>query len=370
MTKMKKILYIGGFELPDKNAAAQRVLANAKLLREMNFKVKFVGISKDIANAPQEIDGFQSNPIPYPKSTKDWFHQILTFIDAERVISENPDYVVLYNFPSVASLKILKACHKHGIKVIHDLTEWESAPHWDARSIMRKIDINLRMRYCMKRMDGVICISRYLFDFYRKYTRVILVPPTVNLDDPKWDRNRLISTNEQVKLIYAGNAEFGTKDRLDIIVQEVGKNPMLWLDIIGMTKDQYENGYKTKINYPNIVFHGRIPHKQAVKAVQDADFQMLIRESTLKNNAGFPTKFVESISSGTPLIATLTSNIGDYIVDGKNSIIVNDMASISEILSRVGRLTKDERKQMKCYCLGMTCFDYRMYKDELSKMFY
>lgn len=27
-----------------------------------------------------------------------------------------------------------------------------------------------------------------------------------------------------------------------------------------------------------------------VKAVQDADFQFLIRDSNLKNNAGFPTK--------------------------------------------------------------------------------
>ena len=33
----KSILYLGGFELPDKNAAAQRVMANAKLLREMGF---------------------------------------------------------------------------------------------------------------------------------------------------------------------------------------------------------------------------------------------------------------------------------------------------------------------------------------------
>ena len=40
----KSILYLGGFELPDKNAAAQRVMANAKLLGEMGFDVSFIGI--------------------------------------------------------------------------------------------------------------------------------------------------------------------------------------------------------------------------------------------------------------------------------------------------------------------------------------
>ena len=47
-----RVLYLGGFELPDKNAAAQRVLSNAKLLREMGHDVTFAGISKDINNAP------------------------------------------------------------------------------------------------------------------------------------------------------------------------------------------------------------------------------------------------------------------------------------------------------------------------------
>ena len=43
-----KVLYIGGFELPDKNAAAHRVISNAFLLRELGYEVSFIGISEDI----------------------------------------------------------------------------------------------------------------------------------------------------------------------------------------------------------------------------------------------------------------------------------------------------------------------------------
>lgn len=43
-----KILYIGGFELPDKNAAAQRVVSNAKLCRDLGYEVTLIGVDKSI----------------------------------------------------------------------------------------------------------------------------------------------------------------------------------------------------------------------------------------------------------------------------------------------------------------------------------
>ena len=94
---MKRVLYIGGFELPDKNAAAQRVITNAMLLREIGFEVSFIGISKDIENAPHIVDGFVSNPVPYPKSVNQWMHQIFTFIESSKILAHKPDYVVFYS---------------------------------------------------------------------------------------------------------------------------------------------------------------------------------------------------------------------------------------------------------------------------------
>ena len=37
-----KILYVGGFQLPDKNAAAQRVVNIAKALRDLGHEVIFL----------------------------------------------------------------------------------------------------------------------------------------------------------------------------------------------------------------------------------------------------------------------------------------------------------------------------------------
>lgn len=356
--------------MPDKNAAAQRVMANALLLRDMGFDVIFIGPTKDRTSAVAEVNGFKCEYVDYPTSTSSWLKYITIFVSTDKILEHKPDYVVLYNFPSVASLKILKTCHKHGIEVVHDLTEWESNNHWSPADIMRKIDINLRMRYCMKKMDGVIAISRYLYEYYKGCVNTIMMPPTVDLKAEKWNRNRKLTSGHKIKLVYAGNAGFGIKDRLDIIVKAVVKYPNMQLDVIGMNENNYINGYgPLPKECNNIIFHGRISHAEAIKAVQNADFQFLIRDNNRKNNAGFPTKFVESMACCTPIIATLTSNIGDYLIDGQNGYVVDDCHSLADVLDSISRLSSSEIVKMKEACRDMTVFDYHEYKNIIEKIF-
>lgn len=366
----KFVLYIGGFELPDKNAAAQRVMANAKLLRDLGYKVSFIGISRDIENAPREVDGFTSNPVPYPTGVKEWMQQIFTFVDIDIILERNPTYVVLYNFPAIASLRILNACHKKGIKVIHDLTEWEIALGWSPREIIRKIDINIRMHYCMKKMDGVIAISRYLYEYYSRYTKAILVPPTVDIYNQKFNRNRQFTINNPIHLVYAGSIGRGNKDRLDCIVNTVSKVSSLKLIIVGLTEKQYNAvyGFLPK-DCSNVVFKGRMSHQETIKIVCNSDFQILIRENSLKNKAGFPTKFVESMSCCTPIIATISSNICDYLVDGKNGFIIDEKNSLQSVLDKILKLNKEDIIAMKQECRDFVNFDYRCFKKDFQKIF-
>lgn len=73
-----KILYIGGFELPDKNAAAHRVLNNGKALEKLGYKVVFIDVNKELdsKNIEMNIKGFERYSISYPKSNKEWLKYI------------------------------------------------------------------------------------------------------------------------------------------------------------------------------------------------------------------------------------------------------------------------------------------------------
>lgn len=366
----KSILYLGGFEMPDKNAAALRVLSNANLLREMGYKVSFIGISKNIKSTPKIVNGFKSCSVPYPNGIFAWIYHIFIFIKFSKILSYKPDYVVLYNFPAIASFRILIKCHKSGIKVVHDITEWESNNRWTPTDIMRKIDIKLRMEYCIKRMDGVIAISRYLYDYYSNYTNTILVPPTVDINDIKFKRNRRLIANHPIRLVYAGNIGRGNKEKLDYIVNCVSKMNSMKLTIVGFTLQQYKKIYGEPLeDLCNIEFRGFVPHQDAIKIILSSDFHMIIRENSLKNMAGFPSKLVESMSCCTPVIATNFSNICDYITNGKNGFIVNESNTLLDILRHISQMTDYEIIKMKEQCRDFDKFDYRYYRNEFSKIF-
>jgi glycosyltransferase involved in cell wall biosynthesis len=50
--------------------------------------------------------------------------------------------------------------------------------------------------------------------------------------------------------------------------------------------------------------------------------------------AGFPTKFAEAVSCNTAVIANATSDLADYIKDGKNGHIVR-LESLSDDLYKI-----------------------------------
>jgi len=73
------ILYVGGFELPDKNAAAHRVLSNGKIIRNLDYRLVFLGIDKSLEYvknfqlSKRKIQNFECWSSPYPKKYFDWF---------------------------------------------------------------------------------------------------------------------------------------------------------------------------------------------------------------------------------------------------------------------------------------------------------
>lgn len=73
------------------------------------------------------------------------------------------------------------------------------------------------------------------------------------------------------------------------------------------------------------VFHGWLGYRDVVRIVSRVDFVVHQRPADARwVKAGFPSKVVEAWVLGTPVITNLTSDLGDYALDGFNSVVVAD----------------------------------------------
>lgn len=360
---MKSILYIGGFEMPDKNAAAQRVLSIAKALRLGGYSVSFYGITKS-GDVGGTVDGFEYEALPYPSGTKEWIRYAIGEGILDYISRKKPSLVITYNYPAIAQERVIRFCHKKGIKVIGDITEW-----YMPSDIIRKADTALRMRWSNKHLDGIIAISKLLKEYY-KGSNVIQIPPIIDSDDSKWMQPLNYQHHDIIKLVYAG-IPGATKDRLDYIVRGIAKVPHgnIVFNVVGITKEQYNELYgdDPDISSLPIVFHGRLSHSDTLKLILESDFQVFFRPNIRVNNAGFPTKFVESMTAGVPVIMNQISNVEDYLIDGFNGIMISNPIEneIYEALERVSRLGRVTINEMKANC-DKTMFDYHRYSTALN----
>ncbi len=368
----RNVVYIGSFELPDKDAAAHRVLGIAKALRECGNRVYFVGAdrsgkvssdSRNILETRKEVQGFECYFRVYPQNSKDWIEYLFDIRSYTEVLDHigNIDAVICYDLSAISLEKIRRFCKRRNILCIADNTEWYSvAGRRFPVNVIKGLDEFFRMRIIHKRLDGLIVISSYLKRYYKKCENVIRIPPLTDLNEEKWI-NRYEKDKRVLRLVYAGAP--GRKDRIDYLIKAVGGlNRSYRLDVIGITKDEYlklYSGHEDIVNRnDNIKFHGRISHREVLEYVKKANYSCFFRDRSRVAMAGFPTKFVEAISSGTPVISNDTSDLLKYTEKG-NGIILDsaDLKSIRKVLETVPVLQKVNR--------GM--FDYHNYIGKINK---
>ncbi len=363
MGKRGTIVYVGGFELPDKNAAAHRVINNGKVFTKLGYNVVYLGISHEYKEFTKvEHFGFDCYFTPYPKGFKNWLKYLTDIKTLKHVISLYEDVVavVFYNYQAGALKKAIKFCKKNNIKTIADVTEWYLPEKKNPIFyIIKKWDTETRMKKLQPKMDGVIAISKFLNDYYiKKGVKTVQVPPLIDKEDKKWKVERDELNNLPLKMVYAGNSS-DLKDNFSLLLDCIKEfEEKIELEVIGNVKLSSEKANE----YKNVKILKRLSHEECVKKIANSHFQVFLREDNLVTRAGFPTKLPESFSCKTPVITTVHSNVCDYIIDGKNSFVISKITKegITEVLNKVTNLSYEELKEMK-NSLEENKFDYRLF---------
>jgi len=287
-----------------------------------------------------------------------------------------PAAVVLYSGYSPYLLRVGRWCRRSGVPFVFDAVEWYSPSSW-FRGVVSPYqwNVELAMRALIPRTDGVIAISTYLQRYYEGRGRpVVRVPPTLDLCEVE---PRLTErAGGPLRLCYAGVP--GSKDDLDSIVGAVlcldpsGKT--LVLDIVGVGLRELAElpSVRRRGGVPGALrAHGYVDHASALALVRDADFSVLIRKPGRVAQAGFPTKFVESLSVGTPVMANVTSDLGMHLQEGVTGIVCQsaDVAGFAAGLERAGKLRREELAGMRVGSRrhAEAVFDFRHYVRDIAE---
>src|SRR5262249_52385182 len=120
----------------------------------------------------------------------------------------------------------------------------------------------------------------------------------------------------------------------------------------------------------SIVYQDRAPQSAIPQMLAGCDFSVLLRPHSRYAEAGFPTKLVESLSSGLPIITNVTSDIFEYVRDLEEGAIVPGYspAAFAQTLGRVLALPAERRQYMRAKARerARLSFDYRHHSPEIG----
>ncbi len=380
------IAYVGPFHYPDGGAAARRVRGMAESFSLAGFDVV---VASGAGDAPRAVDApiaqgpgiswcllpermAEHWPRPLRRFRYAWMGGRTIEWLASRLVP--PSAVVLYSGYTPFLQRLLPWCRRNGVRLLFDAVEWYEPEHRTGYLVSPyQWNIEWAMRRLIPKTDGVIAISQYLADYYRaRGLPVAIVPPTTSaIAAGDWHADGTL------RLCYAGSPG-SHKDDLATVLQAVsrlaGSGAAVRLDVAGPEPADVAAllGARSCAGVPWLRAHGMLPQAQVAHLVGQADFTVLVREDRRQSNAGFPTKFVESFAAGTPVVANLTSDLGQHLRDGETGLVCasNDVDSLAATLHRALALDAGAKRRMREACLAHAeaAFHPRVYADALRDL--
>ncbi len=379
---MKNILYVGPFRFPAGDAAAARVLNNAKILKILGYNVTIISWGGRSYESDKSDDGnyyyegfryVNTGDIDVKENNvfRRLFRHFFSGKNALNITArmiDDVNVVIAYNPSMYFTNKMLSLCKQRSIAFVSDLTEWYDPNEFPGGKFAPPSWINeLNMSLIQKKIRNKIVISSFLNNYYKTSNNIIL-PPLIDRTEFKWSNSKtVLPFFDGVRIIYAGNPS--KKDllttMLDAVISCLKRGLKLQFVVVGVSKENvtsYINNQDVFSLQDNIVFCGRVDQTDVPSYYKVSDFSIIVREKTRKNMAGFPTKLAESMMAGCPVILNYTSDIANYVSDGYNGFVISDHSSteLEAILYNIVNLSRNDISLMKSNAIksAIEKFDY------------
>lgn len=383
-TSAEDILYVGPFDFPQRNAAAQLAHATGQALVDGGKRVTIIGRATEQQSVGREFQLDEGLCVRLAADAS----RPASLAEVRRIAADvrrclrgrNTQAIIVYNGSSPLLLALLLIGCLSRVPVIGHSTEWYAATFDRAKpvkSVLKWIDTFFRMQILHRATAGLIVSSEYLARVYRrKYTTVV---PTLSPVSRQAAARRRSATTQ---LVYAGipfepgivvTSSRQLKDRLDTALRHLNaaarRGAKFHISIFGITERDYlcaMPGEEPVVRAlaSRVSFHGRRTAEEIETVVRDADFTILVRDDTRVTRAGFPTKVTESLTLGTPVIISDHGDAPRYVTSRVNGFVLSaDHESAIRELTAAIALSPADREILKRECLA----DKRLIPRQWSK---
>lgn len=353
-----KIVICGLLKFPAGDAGSLRQYQLAVMLRELGHDVLVVGLGETNNRQIEKYGEVDYISFRYGdnKLQNKVLSHLLYWKNLKKILGDYaPDVILMDDLGPSKTIKLKQYCKVRQIRLIHDSVEWYSPEQFKhgkfSLGYIRKDILN---RFLIDKTCGVIAISRYLEDHFKtKGCRCVRIPIVITEADLCKEKDL---PEDKVVFTYAGQP--GKKDYLHVMLDAFALLPdellqRVVFNIVGCTKEQMiAAGISVEVLNKlemQLAIHGRVSHDKVLHILKGTHFTLLMRSSEQRYaKAGFPTKVVESLSRSTPVICNLTSDLGEYLADGGNALLVEECCptSLQRQLCRAIEMSKIQRADM------------------------
>lgn len=380
-----KFLFITMDQFPYGDAGSVRELSFCKGLKEMGHEVIIISQADEKPFIENLYQGIKY--ISLRSASKKYSDKVMNYLGHQRRLKKTIkklnkfnsfDAIWITQLPTNTLFYLKSYARKNNIVLYYDSVEWFSPQNfrWGFLSFYYLIN-ELWNRILIDSQFSVISISTYLNEHFKaRNIPSIRIPVILDTREIAYKK---ITDPDKLIIIYAGSP--AKKDYLKEVVEGVAllnefELRRIKLKLIGVNLQQLiaECGVDPKAITKcrdSLQTIGRITREEVIMHLQSADFTVLMRSPILRYaKAGFPTKVAESLATSTPVICNLTSDLGIYLRDGENSIIVESLTPESFTMALRKALTLSHEEKNKMYQLARQTaeqyFDYRNYKTDLE----
>lgn len=383
---MKKyVIYFGIIFIDNKNALFQRANSLCKNIVANGYTPIMIGMTDESINGSYRKRVISNNQlcyeISYPHNMKQW---IKSLIEVRNIISifddiqsQNIESIIVADYRFIPMCSIKKYCEKNSINFAIDIQDWFiPRPICSITSLIKSLDNILRLKVLYPRVNRKICISGGFAQMYRKTTKLAHIPGTIDPNEEKWEIGDYQPVESKLRLSFAGNpGKHCEKEKINWVLQaisEIRTDKIIEFYIAGVSEKDFLSsnpGMKQYIEYGKIHFLGKISHNECIRVIKESDFSVVIRPNNKLSNFGFSTKISESFACGVPIIATNTSDLSDYIIEGENGFICEcDYVSVKNIIEKISMMDTNHFKEMHSKTKQNNPLIYTKFNDEIRKI--